>query len=149
MFQNCGQIQFAIVSVHGMTTCIFLWEAEILEELNVIFLWLKFLSISMSTTCSFFWGTFCCLLTLFTLYCLRLSKIEIFCTKSFWIQPDVIFSAVTCMFYFLGVGYCFSASLPPFLATAGSEALNVMKDSPEMFKELREKAKHFRQLLKE
>lgn len=49
----------------------------------------------------------------------------------------------------LGVGYCFSASLPPFLATAGSEALSMMKESPAMFQELREKAKLFRQLLNE
>ena len=29
-----------------------------------------------------------------------------------------------------GAGYCFSASLPPLLASAGTEALNVMNKNP-------------------
>ncbi|KAF5895910.1 serine palmitoyltransferase 1 [Clarias magur] len=38
-----------------------------------------------------------------------------------------------------GQGYCFSASLPPMLATAAIEALNIMEEDPEIFTVLREK----------
>ncbi|XP_015776799.1 PREDICTED: serine palmitoyltransferase 1-like [Acropora digitifera] len=40
-----------------------------------------------------------------------------------------------------GAGYCFSASLPPMLASAAIEALNIMEQKPDMFGDLREKAK--------
>lgn len=40
-----------------------------------------------------------------------------------------------------GAGYCFSASLPPMLASAAIEALNIMEQKPDMFDDLREKAK--------
>ncbi|XP_073259547.1 serine palmitoyltransferase 1-like [Porites lutea] len=43
-----------------------------------------------------------------------------------------------------GAGYCFSASLPPMLASAAIEALNIIEQKPEMFEELQEKAKLFR-----
>uniref|UniRef100_A0A914CV92 Serine palmitoyltransferase 1 n=1 Tax=Acrobeloides nanus TaxID=290746 RepID=A0A914CV92_9BILA len=42
-----------------------------------------------------------------------------------------------------GLGYCFSASLPPLLATAASEALRIMKEEPERFTRLRANAKSF------
>ncbi|XP_006811317.2 serine palmitoyltransferase 1-like [Saccoglossus kowalevskii] len=35
-----------------------------------------------------------------------------------------------------GLGYCFSASLPPLLASAAIESLNLMEANPEMFAEL-------------
>uniref|UniRef100_A0A8C9RFB1 Serine palmitoyltransferase 1 n=1 Tax=Scleropages formosus TaxID=113540 RepID=A0A8C9RFB1_SCLFO len=38
-----------------------------------------------------------------------------------------------------GQGYCFSASLPPMLAAAAIEALNIMEEDPEIFTILREK----------
>ncbi|XP_017345463.1 serine palmitoyltransferase 1 [Ictalurus punctatus] len=41
-----------------------------------------------------------------------------------------------------GQGYCFSASLPPMLATAAIEALNIMEEDPEIFTILREKCKY-------
>uniref|UniRef100_A0A674AKG0 Serine palmitoyltransferase 1 n=2 Tax=Salmo trutta TaxID=8032 RepID=A0A674AKG0_SALTR len=41
-----------------------------------------------------------------------------------------------------GQGYCFSASLPPMLAAAAIEALNIMEEDPEIFTILREKCKH-------
>ncbi|KAJ7386617.1 Serine palmitoyltransferase 1 [Desmophyllum pertusum] len=40
-----------------------------------------------------------------------------------------------------GAGYCFSASLPPMLASAAIEGLNIIEQKPEMFGELNEKAK--------
>lgn len=40
-----------------------------------------------------------------------------------------------------GAGYCFSASLPPMLASAAIEALNIIEQKPEMFEELKEKAR--------
>lgn len=40
-----------------------------------------------------------------------------------------------------GAGYCFSASLPPMLASAAIEGLNIIEEKPEMFEELKEKAK--------
>lgn len=39
-----------------------------------------------------------------------------------------------------GLGYCFSASLPPLLATAASEGLRIMKNEPERLKRLQENA---------
>ncbi|XP_067114642.1 serine palmitoyltransferase 1 [Osmerus mordax] len=41
-----------------------------------------------------------------------------------------------------GQGYCFSASLPPMLAAAAIEALNIMEEDPGIFSVLREKCKH-------
>uniref|UniRef100_A0AAX7V7B8 Serine palmitoyltransferase 1 n=1 Tax=Astatotilapia calliptera TaxID=8154 RepID=A0AAX7V7B8_ASTCA len=41
-----------------------------------------------------------------------------------------------------GQGYCFSASLPPMLAAAAIEALNIMEEDPDVFRVLREKCKH-------
>uniref|UniRef100_A0A8D3CTP8 Serine palmitoyltransferase 1 n=1 Tax=Scophthalmus maximus TaxID=52904 RepID=A0A8D3CTP8_SCOMX len=38
-------------------------------------------------------------------------------------------------------GYCFSASLPPMLAAAAIEALDIMEEDPEIFSVLREKCK--------
>lgn len=40
-----------------------------------------------------------------------------------------------------GAGYCFSASLPPMLASAAIEGLNIIEQKPEMFEELKEKTK--------
>uniref|UniRef100_A0A3Q1BSA4 Serine palmitoyltransferase 1 n=1 Tax=Amphiprion ocellaris TaxID=80972 RepID=A0A3Q1BSA4_AMPOC len=40
-----------------------------------------------------------------------------------------------------GQGYCFSASLPPMLAAAAIEALNIMEEDPDIFTVLREKCK--------
>ncbi|KAI6243007.1 Aminotran-1-2 domain-containing protein [Aphelenchoides fujianensis] len=36
-----------------------------------------------------------------------------------------------------GLGYCFSASLPPLLATAAQEALNIIDEEPERIRKLR------------
>ncbi|XP_075935780.1 serine palmitoyltransferase 1 isoform X2 [Anarhichas minor] len=41
-----------------------------------------------------------------------------------------------------GQGYCFSASLPPMLAAAAIEALNIMEEDPDIFTVLREKCQH-------
>uniref|UniRef100_A0A4W3IHQ1 Serine palmitoyltransferase 1 n=1 Tax=Callorhinchus milii TaxID=7868 RepID=A0A4W3IHQ1_CALMI len=38
-----------------------------------------------------------------------------------------------------GQGYCFSASLPPMLASAAIEALNIMEDDPDIFRKLSQK----------
>ncbi|XP_066507011.1 serine palmitoyltransferase 1 [Hoplias malabaricus] len=46
-----------------------------------------------------------------------------------------------------GQGYCFSASLPPMLASAAIEALNIMEEDPEIFTILREKCKHVHRAL--
>ncbi|KAJ3605016.1 hypothetical protein NHX12_027067 [Muraenolepis orangiensis] len=40
-----------------------------------------------------------------------------------------------------GQGYCFSASLPPMLAAAAIEALDIMEEDPDIFTILREKCK--------
>uniref|UniRef100_A0A667YMJ4 Serine palmitoyltransferase 1 n=2 Tax=Myripristis murdjan TaxID=586833 RepID=A0A667YMJ4_9TELE len=40
-----------------------------------------------------------------------------------------------------GQGYCFSASLPPMLAAAAIEALNIMEEDPGIFTVLREKCR--------
>jgi len=42
-----------------------------------------------------------------------------------------------------GAGYCFSASLPPFLATAAQASLKSMVDSPEIVANLKENMEHF------
>ncbi|XP_062519443.1 serine palmitoyltransferase 1-like isoform X2 [Corticium candelabrum] len=46
-----------------------------------------------------------------------------------------------------GIGYCFSASLPPLLASAAIAALNIMQEKPEMFNELKEKVECLRKKL--
>uniref|UniRef100_A0A672HXP1 Serine palmitoyltransferase 1 n=1 Tax=Salarias fasciatus TaxID=181472 RepID=A0A672HXP1_SALFA len=46
-----------------------------------------------------------------------------------------------------GQGYCFSASLPPMLAAAAIEALNIMEEDPDIFSVLRQKCKQVYQAL--
>ncbi|XP_066567471.1 serine palmitoyltransferase 1 [Amia ocellicauda] len=46
-----------------------------------------------------------------------------------------------------GQGYCFSASLPPMLAAAAMEALNIMEEDPDIFVVLRNKCKHMHKAL--
>ncbi|KAJ8338710.1 hypothetical protein SKAU_G00354960 [Synaphobranchus kaupii] len=46
-----------------------------------------------------------------------------------------------------GQGYCFSASLPPMLASAAIEALNIMEEDPEIFAILREKCRQVHKAL--
>uniref|UniRef100_A0A673IIL8 Serine palmitoyltransferase 1 n=1 Tax=Sinocyclocheilus rhinocerous TaxID=307959 RepID=A0A673IIL8_9TELE len=46
-----------------------------------------------------------------------------------------------------GQGYCFSASLPPMLASAAIEALNIMEEDPGVFRVLRDKCKHVHKAL--
>ena len=46
-----------------------------------------------------------------------------------------------------GLGYCFSASLPPYLAVAASGALQQMQEHPELLRRLRERAATMRRLL--
>ena len=46
-----------------------------------------------------------------------------------------------------GLGYCFSASMPPMLASGAIEALHIMERSPEMFSKVRHNAKRMRELL--
>lgn len=46
-----------------------------------------------------------------------------------------------------GLGYCFSASMPPLLAAASIKSLDLMEASPDMFSQLRGKAVKMRQLL--
>ncbi|EMP38610.1 Serine palmitoyltransferase 1 [Chelonia mydas] len=46
-----------------------------------------------------------------------------------------------------GQGYCFSASLPPLLAAAAIEALNIMEENPVIFQILREKCKRIHKAL--
>ncbi|XP_035766453.1 serine palmitoyltransferase 1 [Neolamprologus brichardi] len=48
-----------------------------------------------------------------------------------------------------GQGYCFSASLPPMLAAAAIEALNIMEEDPDVFRVLRDKCKHVYNALQE
>lgn len=43
-----------------------------------------------------------------------------------------------------GLGYCFSASLPPLLASASVAALDVMRGKPELFKTLQKTTKYLR-----
>lgn len=37
-----------------------------------------------------------------------------------------------------GVGYCFSASLPPLLTSAAITSLNIMENNPQLFKSLKD-----------
>lgn len=46
-----------------------------------------------------------------------------------------------------GQGYCFSASLPPLLAAAAIEALNIMEDNPDIFQTLRAKCEQIHKAL--
>uniref|UniRef100_A0A671P154 Serine palmitoyltransferase 1 n=1 Tax=Sinocyclocheilus anshuiensis TaxID=1608454 RepID=A0A671P154_9TELE len=46
-----------------------------------------------------------------------------------------------------GQGYCFSASLPPMLASAAIEALNIMEEDPGIFRVLQENCKHVQKAL--
>ncbi|XP_036134393.1 serine palmitoyltransferase 1 isoform X3 [Molossus molossus] len=46
-----------------------------------------------------------------------------------------------------GQGYCFSASLPPLLAAAAIEALNIMEENPGVFAVLKEKCRHIHSAL--
>ncbi|XP_033019956.1 serine palmitoyltransferase 1 [Lacerta agilis] len=46
-----------------------------------------------------------------------------------------------------GQGYCFSASLPPLLAAAAIEGLNIMEENPGIFQILRQKCKRIHQAL--
>ncbi|KAA0703683.1 Serine palmitoyltransferase 1 [Triplophysa tibetana] len=46
-----------------------------------------------------------------------------------------------------GQGYCFSASLPPMLASAAIEALNIMEEDPGIFSILRNKCRHVHEAL--
>jgi serine palmitoyltransferase len=47
-----------------------------------------------------------------------------------------------------GLGYCFSASLPPFLATAGIAALDILDQrGPQLAKTVRDNARFFRRLV--
>ncbi|XP_038598486.1 uncharacterized protein LOC119922939 [Tachyglossus aculeatus] len=46
-----------------------------------------------------------------------------------------------------GQGYCFSASLPPLLAAAAIEALDVMEDDPGLFQVLRKKCEQMHRAL--
>uniref|UniRef100_A0A8C2G5B7 Serine palmitoyltransferase 1 n=1 Tax=Cyprinus carpio TaxID=7962 RepID=A0A8C2G5B7_CYPCA len=46
-----------------------------------------------------------------------------------------------------GQGYCFSASLPPMLASAAIEALNIMEEDPGIFRVLQDKCKHVHKAL--
>lgn len=48
-----------------------------------------------------------------------------------------------------GLGYCFSASVPPMMAAAAIEALNIMESSPEMFSKLQAKTALFYDLLQQ
>ncbi|XP_052464562.1 serine palmitoyltransferase 1 isoform X2 [Carassius gibelio] len=46
-----------------------------------------------------------------------------------------------------GQGYCFSASLPPMLASAAIEALDIMEEDPGIFRLLQDKCKHVHKAL--
>ena len=46
-----------------------------------------------------------------------------------------------------GLGYCFSASVPPMMASAAIEALNIMEGTKTMFSKLRANSKRMRELL--
>ncbi|XP_066113597.1 serine palmitoyltransferase 1 isoform X1 [Saccopteryx bilineata] len=46
-----------------------------------------------------------------------------------------------------GQGYCFSASLPPLLAAAAIEALNIMEENPGIFAVLKEKSQRIHKAL--
>ena len=46
-----------------------------------------------------------------------------------------------------GLGYCFSASLPPYLATAAIGALDRLEQDPTLAQRVAENAAHMRELL--
>ncbi len=46
-----------------------------------------------------------------------------------------------------GLGYCFSASVPPMMASAAIEGLNLLERDAQMFTKLRHNAKKMRELL--
>ncbi len=46
-----------------------------------------------------------------------------------------------------GLGYCFSASVPPMMASAAIEGLNIMEGNSSIFTRLRANAKKMRELL--
>lgn len=46
-----------------------------------------------------------------------------------------------------GQGYCFSASLPPLLAAAAIEALNIMEENPDIFAVLKKKCQNIHKSL--
>ncbi len=48
-----------------------------------------------------------------------------------------------------GLGYCFSASVPPMMASAAIEALHVMESSPTILTRLKENISLLHQLLKQ
>uniref|UniRef100_A0AC34F4P3 Aminotransferase class I/classII domain-containing protein n=1 Tax=Panagrolaimus sp. ES5 TaxID=591445 RepID=A0AC34F4P3_9BILA len=48
-----------------------------------------------------------------------------------------------------GLGYCFSASLPPLLATAASEALRILQNEPDRFQRLNNNSRRLHYGLKE
>ncbi|CAH1773901.1 unnamed protein product, partial [Owenia fusiformis] len=41
-----------------------------------------------------------------------------------------------------GLGYCFSASLPPMLASAAIQSLNIMREKPQIFQSLQQNAQY-------
>jgi serine palmitoyltransferase len=47
-----------------------------------------------------------------------------------------------------GLGYCFSASMPPMLAAASIKSLDIMERTPQIFSQLRDKAVTMRRLLR-
>lgn len=47
-----------------------------------------------------------------------------------------------------GLGYCFSASVPPMLASAAMESLAVMQKQTDIFEKVRQNAQTLRQKLK-
>ncbi|CAK9303965.1 unnamed protein product [Gordionus sp. m RMFG-2023] len=49
--------------------------------------------------------------------------------------------------YLSGLGYCFSASLPPIQASAARAALNLIKDNPQIIKNLKKNSNLFRRLM--
>lgn len=46
-----------------------------------------------------------------------------------------------------GLGYCYSASLPPLLAAAATTSINYMKEQPIIFKKLKQNCQDFQSLL--
>lgn len=46
-----------------------------------------------------------------------------------------------------GLGYCFSASVPPMMAAAAIEALNIIESAPDRFSRLKVNTTLLRQLL--
>uniref|UniRef100_A0A8C2G7E7 Serine palmitoyltransferase 1 n=1 Tax=Cyprinus carpio TaxID=7962 RepID=A0A8C2G7E7_CYPCA len=61
---------------------------------------------------------------------------------------DILPNTGTSLFLRLsGQGYCFSASLPPMLASAAIEALNIMEEDPGIFRVLQDKCKHVHKAL--